>query len=507
MNRQIKVGIVLQYLQMGLSVLISLLYTPFMLRILGSSEYGLYNLASSIISYLSLFSLGIGGSYLRFYFLKRKENPDDIKNLNGIYLILFLFLGLIALLCGFVLAQNVSIFFNNSYSSSDLEIAKKLMIFLALNLALAFPMSLFSSYIMSQERFVFSKLLNIIKTVLSPTLSIIALFFGYGSIGLVAVTTIISVIVDIINIYYCFARLKMKFSFRHFDFNVVKDIFVFSFFIALNQIIDQINWQTDKIILGKMLNSIAVSIYAIGSLLNNHFIQFSTAISSVFAPKVNKIVQSDSVDKDRQLSLLMSNVGRIQFMVLSLILSGFVFFGQFFIKIWAGDDYYLSYYVALLLMCPEIVPLIQNIGLEIQRAKNKHKFRSIVYLIMAFINVSISIILCSYYGVIGTAVGTTISLIIANGFIMNIYYHKCLNLDMKYFWFEIIKLSRFVLVPIIFGIIYLLFIPKNTILFIVFVVLYVLVFCVSLYLFGLKHEDKNYIKSKLHFGKWFRKKL
>ena len=56
-SKQIKLGIVLQYMQMGLSILISLIYTPIMLNILGQTEYGIYNLASSIISYLSLLFL------------------------------------------------------------------------------------------------------------------------------------------------------------------------------------------------------------------------------------------------------------------------------------------------------------------------------------------------------------------------------------------------------------------------------------------------------------------
>ena len=46
---QLKIGIVLNYLNMFLGNLIPIFYTPIMLELLGQSEYGLYNTVSSII--------------------------------------------------------------------------------------------------------------------------------------------------------------------------------------------------------------------------------------------------------------------------------------------------------------------------------------------------------------------------------------------------------------------------------------------------------------------------
>ena len=141
-NEERKIGIVLQYLQMGASIVISLIYTPFMLRILGQAEYGIYSLAASIIAYLSLLSLGFGSSYLRYY-SRYKANDDQISinRLNGLYLIVFSVLGMIAFFAGMIIALNVSAFFNETYSQQQLDTAKVLMLFLAVNLAVSFPQS------------------------------------------------------------------------------------------------------------------------------------------------------------------------------------------------------------------------------------------------------------------------------------------------------------------------------------------------------------------------------
>lgn len=505
-NKQRGFGVILQYAQMGLNILIQFIYTPIMLRILGQNEYGIYNLASSIIAYLALLSLGFGASYIRYYSrYKKDEDLIGVSRLNGLYLIVFAVIGLVSLIAGLFLTININWFYNSTYSVNDIEIARVLMLFLTVNMAISFPASLFTSYITSQERFIFQKIVNMGKTIISPAVNIILLYMGYGSIGMVITTTLVSLTVDFTNIYYCFKKLDMKISFRKPDFSLLKEIFAFSVFIALNQLIDQINWQTDKIVLGKVVSGASVAIYAVGANINNMFTSFSSAISGVFAPKINMIVSRNEATMDRQLSAIFSKVGRIQWFVLSLFLSGFIFFGQFFISKWAGDGYENSYWVALLLMSPATVPLIQNIGLEIQRAKNKHQIRSIAYLIMAVVNVGISIWFASMWGEIGTALGTTISIVIVPIIFMNIFYQVKLGIDVIGFWKTIGKTLPAFIIPIAFGVaINMLYDFKSLIDFFILAVVYGAIFFISYYFIGFNADEKGMIKGVV--GKFTGKK-
>ena len=59
-TKQLKIGIVLSYLTLALSNIIALIYTPFMLRMLGQSEYGLYSLVASVVAYLTILDFGFG---------------------------------------------------------------------------------------------------------------------------------------------------------------------------------------------------------------------------------------------------------------------------------------------------------------------------------------------------------------------------------------------------------------------------------------------------------------
>ena len=195
----------------------------------------------------------------------------------------------------------------------------------------------------------------------------------------------------------------------------------------------------------------------------------------------------------------MAKIGRIQWLILGLVTGGFVVFGQYFIvHIFAGKGYEDAYKAALYLVIPALIPLIQNIGIEMQRALNKHQFRSIIYLIMAIGNVGISIPLASRWGAIGAAMGTAFSLLIGNGLIMNMFYHKVLHIDMKYFWKEIARTWRGFLIPAILAVFIMRCVVfKSMKIFLMCVFLFTVVYCVSIFIFSCNVEEKSLISGMI----------
>ena len=122
---------------------------------------------------------------------------------------------------------------------------------------------------------------------------------------------------------------------------------------------------------------------------------------------------------------------------MALIISGFIVFGQPFIYFYVGTEYADAYWVAVLMMVPNMIPLVQSVCLNVIFAQNKHKFRSLMYLGIAILNVVGTWILMQYMGIIGAALMTGIALIVGQGFVMNWYYHKKTGLDMIHFWKQV----------------------------------------------------------------------
>lgn len=495
MKNQLKWGSILSYVQMAASAIVNLLFTPIMLRLLGSSEYGLYNTVVSTISMLSILSLGFNSSYIKYFSKYKSENDEhSIKKLNGLFLIIFSVIGLVALFCGLFLSFNLDIVFSDGLTLKEYSIARVLMILLTCNLAISFPSSVFQNIISAHEKYIFLKIVNMFRTLGGPLVSIPVLLLGGRSIAMVSVLLIFYFIADFLHIYYALKKLKIRFSFGKPESKLFKHLLSYTIFIAINIVVDQVNWNIGKVLLGRFKGTTAVSIYSVGYTISTFYNMFSTSISGVFTPRIHRIITAnDKNEQYHKLTDLFIRVGRIQFLILGLISSGFILFGkQFITEFWAGKNYSESYYVALFLMIPVTIPLIQNIGIEIQRALNKHRFRSLVYLFMAVFNLMISIILCQKYGAVGSAIGTAFSLIIANGIIMNIYYHKKCNVNIILFWKNIISMGKGLIIPIFSGILLLQILNTYAILEFIFGVLcYAAIYGVSMYFFAMNDAEKS----------------
>ena len=509
-SNQLKIGVVLSYAATGINMVIQLLYTPIMIKLLGQSEYGLYTLVGSVVSYLSLFSLGFSGAYLRFYSKYRKQGDEEaIARLNGLFLMLFLGMAIVAFSCGMILAEFTPQLFGTKLTIDELEKAKILMQILVINIALTFPSSVFESIVSAHEQYLFQRTLTLAGIIFNPFICLPLLLLGYGSIAVVSVTTGITFAKLSVNIWFCYKKLHVRFVFQKCEVSLVKEIAGFSFFIFLNMVIDQINWAVDKFILGRIAGTAAVAVYGVGAQINSLFIQFSTAVSSVFSPRVNRIAAEREESMNEQFTQLFIKVGRIQFVILMLIASGFIIFGKFFITaIYATAEYEQAYWVTLWLILPAVIPLIQNVGIEVQRAVNKHRTRAVIYLIMAFINIIISIPLAIKYKAVGSAIGTAISLLVANGLIMNIYYRKVIGIDIIRFWKNIVGMSKGLIIPAIMGV----FIKHSNLAhniysFMVWVCIYAVIYCISIWFWGLNGEEQNLIYSMIYKVKKIGRKI
>lgn len=223
-------------------------------------------------------------------------------------------------------------------------------------------------------------------------------------------------------------------------------------------------------------------------------------LSNVFIPRVNRLVAEN---KDNSvLDQLFIRIGRIQYMILSAVLVGYLLYGKFFISKWAGEGYESAYYVGALIMIPYIIPLIQNIGIEIQRAKNMHKFRSIIYFIIALANLGISVPLGKYFGATGAAFGTTLSTVIGNIIMMNWYYHTKVGLNIPLFFRNLVQPSIILAVASVEGMIVKYFFAVDSWLdFLIQIVVFVGCYFVMLYFWGMNEKEKQDVQHMLKRGK------
>lgn len=437
-QNQLKAGAVISYLNLLIGNIIPFIYTPIMLRLLGQAEYGLYGIAHSIMGYIGLLNFGIGGTIVRYLSKYRAEdNREQEARVVGLFIKIYSVVCGLILIVGFAFSANVEVY-SRSLSAQEVETLRILVILMTLNTAVFLPFSVFNSIVIAYERYVFSKLVGMLSTIAAPVLNIVLLYCGFGSVGLVMASTAMNVVTYSLYTYYALCKLKIRPSFRKSEPGLLREILKFSSFVFLASIVDTLYWTTDKLIIGWAKGTEDTAVYNIGATFNTYVTGLSSAISGLLVPKLTQMVVKD-VPKV-EFSRIFIKVGRLQFIIISFIVSAFVAFGRQFIALWAGPEYKLSYYVALLTMIPVTIPLIQNTGINILYALNKHQFRSIVYACIAVLNVSLTIWWVEVYGVVGAALATCIAYVIGNILIINWYYYKIIGIDIPQFWKNIGKM-------------------------------------------------------------------
>lgn len=430
---QRKSGVILGYANILVKNLVNLVYTPMLLSFVGQADYGVFQASSSFVFSLTLLTFGFSGAYVRFYTV-RKENGDKagIKQLNGMYLVLYSAVTALALVLGFALAGNARALFSSSFTGGQVILAQRLLQIMTLNIAVTLFSTVFDSYIIAHEQFVFQQTRQLLTSLATPLLAFGFLLMGFGAVGVALAQLGVTLLLLLLNAKFAFINLGMRFDVRHFDVGLFGSISAFSAWIFANQICDLVNQNVPNFLLGTMASASAVAVFAVAVQIRSVFSSLSTTMSSVFVPKVNSIVAK--TDDNFELTRLMTKIGRYQLILFTWVFGGFILLGHFFIQKWAGKDFESAYWLICAMTFPFMVPLCQNIGIEIQRAKNRHKARSLVYLLMAVVNILITLLFARSLGYWAPAIGFIVSMLFGPGLFMNWYYQKRIGLDMRYFW-------------------------------------------------------------------------
>ena len=491
---QLRAGVALSYVNLLISTMIPFFYTPIVLKLLGQAEYGLYSLASSVIHYLSLLSFGFGNTITRYLSKYRAEGDlESERKTFGFFLLLYSGLSILVLIGGLFISLNTELFFDRSLSAAELEKLNTLTLIMTVNTALSFPHSVFYSIMTAHERFVFRQSVDTMFTIAVPVVNLIALYLGFASVGMAITSLMVQTATTAVHAFYCLNILKIRPVFTVLPKKLVREMCGFSLFVFLATIADMLFWATDKVILGMLASTAAVAVYNIGGTFNNIVMGLSSSISGVLVPKITGMVVTDTPKEEW--SDLVIRVGRLQFIIVGLIISGFTVFGRAFIEMWAGPDYADSFWVAVLTLFPLCIPLIQSTARSVITAQNKHQFRSAMYFSIAVVNAVSTYLIVPYMGVIGAALCTCISYLLGQGLIMNAYYYKVTGLDIPRFWRNILRMAVVPGTMLAAGLFLSgLFPVNNWIVFFAGVAVYTLVYAIAMFCFAMNDYERDILR-------------
>lgn len=440
MNR--KIGVVYSFLLMLFEIFSTLILTPFVIQTLGQSEYGVYKLVASLNSYLLLLDLGVGNAIIRYISKYRAENNNDkIKVFLGITTIYYIIISVLTIIIGIILVISIPYAFVKGLNSIEISLAQKLLFIMIINTILVLLSTTYSHALIAYERFSVSKGVSILSVIIRIIAVYYILHIGLGSFGIVCVNLGITVINKTFVILYVIINLKLlpNFNFKTFDFSMIKEIIIYTSYILLQVIATQLNSSVDQILIGICIpvSAIIIGIYSIGTQITQYFLSLGSAFNGVLMPGIMRLFHQNPTSE--QLTAELIKISRIIFMVLFFAWGVFATQGKSFVQLWAGKNNISAYYVAFILMMVYSFSISSSIGSQMLWAINKHKYQAIMKIGIVISNVILTIFLIKINALYGATIGTFLSLLLGDVFVMMIIFHKELKINVFMYVLKTIK--------------------------------------------------------------------
>lgn len=206
-----KKGAILSYIQVVLSVIVNIVYVPILLRYLGQSEYGLYQIVGSFFSYISVFescmSTGVLRNYCNALGSEKKEDADvTLSMARYIYRVMAAFMAIVGAIVFFAFRN----FYASSLNAMELRESSAILILLFVNMMVTLLGSIYLTILTGHEKFTFLKILAIVIQIVQPFLVIICVRRVPYAIMISTVIVFLNVLMVVIRYFYVAHKLKIK---------------------------------------------------------------------------------------------------------------------------------------------------------------------------------------------------------------------------------------------------------------------------------------------------------
>ena len=283
-------------------------------------------------------------------------------------------------------------------------------------------------YLSTVENIKKRNIMNLIsKSIFLMNIIIAFLFLKYNLNAFILVLVLDEIIFSLLLIFtYGFFPKKIEINSLEKNKIIVK-IYKMGFISMITLLLTTLNYNIDIIILRNLSSSSSVGLYSIGISLANMLWVIPDAFKDVL---MNKTSKEESIGDI--IFSLKSNI------LISLIITlGFILLGKLFITIVYGSEFLDSYITTIILFFGSISMIFHKIISPLLYSKGYQKKLCIIFLSAVFLNIVMNYILIPKFDIIGAAVASVFSYLLA-GISILLIFSKMYKLKIK----EIIFINR-----------------------------------------------------------------
>lgn len=381
--------------------------TPIILQFISKSLYGFWIATFSVLGYLGMMDLSLGMALTHFVARISKTDGKDLNQTVSTAFFSFFSISLLVLVIGWALSSYLPLWFNISFNDSP-EVILAFRIAL-IGLAISLPMSTFSGIITGGQRMAVATTIGRATALIGIILSIILLYQGVGLVAL-AISQLFTVLAGgLISYIFCKFRYypRLKISAFFIKKAVIKRLWLYGGYLQLGRIANTVALSTDAILIAAILGAAEVPAYTFTSKLA--VLVGASLISKIpvaLFPALSQMYASGEIGKVRSIFIRLANYSTRMAAVFGVFL---IIANRKFISLWVGADFFGGNILNLVFVSWVFIDsLYRGTGAVIQASGDLRKW-SIMSIAEAFLNICISIVLVGVLGLIGIALGTTIS--------------------------------------------------------------------------------------------------
>jgi len=439
LNREIKLktSVVINALTKAVNISVNLALVPLLLSFLGVEKYGVWITIYSVVSWMNMFDLGLGNG-LRLELTKafsKKRNKEIKKLISTAYLII----GSVSLVLTILfLATNYHSDLGLLLRVSDASSidTSKSIVFLVISFVAILTLKLIGVIYSSLQLVYIDSLVNVLSQIVFLCLLLFFVYFEASSLlfNVALISTIPLILIYIFLSLNFFIRKvpSLKVSLSSYSKNIATRIIKpgLNFFII--QICCVVLYSTDNFIIASIISPSAVTEYSISyKYFSFPFIIFSMYISTHWSSFIDALAKEDEVWIKQKLKIF-------NYLFLLLVLSYIIIYFLFdiIVPIWIGDDVLeVDFVLNKLIVIYYLISSYTSIYIYVINASGKIRLQKYLYIVIALVNIPLSIILIRIFdlGSSGVILASSLCLLLLLIF-MPIQSMKILNKSSKGFW-------------------------------------------------------------------------
>lgn len=440
-SSQIKLGAIISYIGIFIGIVTMFLYTPWMIRKIGQSDYGLYTLAMSLAN-IFIFDFGLSKAVNKIISKNVAKGEDENNNnIVGSFYRFYFYIGVLlslVLLVVYLLIPNIY----SSFSGEELFKFKNIFVMISIYSVVSFMFIPQNGILYGYQRFVFAKFMDLLHKILSTSLIILALISGKGLYSIVIGTVVSGIAIIIWKQIIIKKKLNIRINFKYRNRQETIEIIKVSAWSAIISFSQRFLFTITPAILGALATPYQVAVFGIITSIEGNFYTVGAALNGLFLTKNTIDIEENNL---KSIQLDYSKLTMFTVFFMGLILVGFSTIGRQFISLWVGEGFDYAFLGTIIVLLPTYLYLPNEIPNNILLIKNNLKSQGVVYLIMAILNISLTFLLIPKLGVIGSALSIGIAYLFRNIAMWFVYYKK-INIDWRQYFF---KVYFIVIIPII----------------------------------------------------------